>query len=208
MKKTFHFFLSILMISSLAFLIACEEEEAPPLDSKTAAFSVVDYGLWYYWSFETEDLVGTGDADPTADDDAVWAARDDWDLAFHRQDVRTNGGSSGQGQGGAQEASSSVLAEVTVAPTSGYTVDSSVDILAEFKMPPAYVSSPANTVVSKWADFDHTEGWSVVDKVFIVKTADGKYAKIKLVNFLDADDASGFVTMEYVYQPNGSTKLE
>jgi hypothetical protein len=87
-------------------------------------------------------------------------------------------------------------------------VDDSVAILAGFKMPPTYVNSPASVVASKWADHSHDEGWTIVDQAFVVKTADGKYAKIKLVNFLDENDASGFVTMEYVYQPDGSTKLE
>jgi hypothetical protein len=209
MKKAFYLLFSAIIFLGLITTTSCEKEEEPAaLEVETAAFSVADYGLWYYFSFEEGEVIGTGSAKPSDPDDAAWKARGDWDLAFHRQDVRTNSGTSGNGQGGALEAASATLSTITEAPSSGYVVDDSISILPAFAMPPTYVNSAGNTVVSNWAVFSHAEGWSIADKAFVVKTADGKYAKIKLVNFLDEDDASGFVTMEYVYQPDGTTRLE
>ena len=154
--------------------------------------------------------MGTGNSDPTASDDAIWKARLDWDLAFHYKDVRTNSGKSGNGKGGMLEASSSDFSKVTEAPASSYTVD---DVFTKFRltpaMPPVYVTSTANPVCIGWAKYNHQEhAWVFAEKVFIVKTANGKYAKIWLKNFLDDEDKSGTITMNYVYQPDGSRKLE
>ncbi len=209
MKKLINLSFILLAFVGLSTMISCDDKkEKDPLKVESAEINVEDYTLWYYFSFETGDVVGTGAADPSAADDATWKARKDWDLAFHRQDVRTNSGTSGDGQGGAQKASSSSLSAIKEAPVSGFAVDDSVSILPKFVMPPKYVKSAGNTLMSKWATHDHTEGWSIVDQAFVVKTADGKYAKVKLANFLNEDNESGHITMEYVYQPDGSTTLE
>ena len=44
--------------------------------------------------------------------------------------------------------------------------------------------------------------------VFIVKTAKGKYAKIQFLNFLNDQDKSGYLTLKYAFQKDGSTKFE
>jgi hypothetical protein len=42
-------------------------------------------------------------------------------------------------------------------------------------------------------------------QVYVIHTADGKYAKMRLVSsYCDGNQASGCFTMEYVYQGDGS----
>ena len=45
------------------------------------------------------------------------------------------------------------------------------------------------------------------DYVFIVRTASGKYAKLKAKSFYDDEGNSGIYSFEYAIQPNGSTNL-
>ena len=206
--------LGLMIIALFAgLLISCDDDDNEDLP-QAAAYNTLslytkDYTLWHYFSFEADSVIATGSADPEDGDDAEWKQRTDWDLAFHYKDLRTNSGFSGIGEGGMLEASKTDFDSVLVAPTSGYTVDDSLDIRLTSAMPPAYTASTANSVCDDWASYDHDEGaWVFVEKVFIVKTADGKYAKIWLKSFLDDEDNSGTITMEYAYQPDGSTSLE
>lgn len=209
MKKTTLLLKVLLIALTTTLFVACDEDDDPkPAENDTLSLYTKDYTIWHYFSFENG-IIGTGSADPTEPDDAEWKARTDWDLAFHYKDVRTNSGKSGDGQGGMLEATQTDFTLVTEAPTSGYTVDGDLDIRLTPAMPPVYVTSTANSVCDDWATYDHDEhAWVFVEKVFIVKTADGKYAKIWLKSFLDDEDNSGTITMEYAYQSDGSTNLE
>ncbi|QGY47600.1 hypothetical protein GM418_29205 [Maribellus comscasis] len=196
-------------------LISCDDDDGSEEDLPQAAMyntltlDAQERTLWHYFNFEDGNIVGTGSADPQDGDDATWKQRTDWDLAFHRNDVRTNSGVSGIGQGGMLEATETDFEEVLVAPASGYTVDDSIQIALTPAMPPVYTGSTGNSVCDDWASYDHDEhAWIFAEKVFIVKTADGKYAKIWLKSFLDDEDNSGRITMEYAYQSDGSTSLE
>ncbi len=173
----------------------------------TFELNVSDRKKWYYFSFK-DGLVGEGSAKPTDGDDAAWKEKDNWDLAFHNTNVRTNSGLSGNGQGGAFEMESNIMTEVTTAPGNDYITDTEIRIF--LNMPP---TNPAediknvggNTVLDLWADFAHETGtWTIKDKVFVIKTADGKYAKIQFVNYLDENDHGGLMKFNYVYQADGS----
>ncbi len=80
-----------------------------------------DNSKWTYYSLENNKLVGTSNfSDSIAD--KQWAARDDWDIAVCGDLIRTNGGDSGAGQGGIQEASED-YSTLKKAPESGYATD-------------------------------------------------------------------------------------
>ncbi len=210
MKKTTLLLKVLLIALASTFFVACDDDDddPKPAENDTLSLYTKNYTIWHYFSFENG-IIGTGSADPEDTDDATWKARTDWDLAFHYKDIRTNSGNSGDGQGGMIEASETDFSLVTEAPTTGYTVDGDLDIRLTPSMPPVYVTSTASSVCDDWASYDHDEGaWVFAEKVFIVKTADGKYAKIWLKSFLDEEDVSGTITMEYAYQADGSTNLE
>ncbi len=177
------------------------------LVSGSFELNVSDRKKWYYFSFK-DGLVGEGSADPAEGDDAAWKEKDNWDIAFHYSNVRTNGGTSGNGQAGVFEMESNVMAEVTTAPETDYVVDTEIRIF--LNMPPTNPAQdikdvPGNTVLDLWADFDHdTMVWSINDHIFVVRTADGKYAKIQFTNYLDEEDHGGLMKFNYVYQTDGS----
>ncbi len=208
-----------LALSVLILFSSCdkEKEEEMPKNLKTVKNQYVkDYGKWYYFSFATGSFVGEGIAlrdtiSPISD--SAWAERTDWDIAFHRNNVRTNSGLSGKGQGGVMVLSEQDINNVKEVPQGTFYVDEKIDeFMAESTMPPVYTSSSVCKKLNSWIDFNHDNmAWEInADKrgVFIIKTADGKYASIQLVNFLNDKDESGYLTFKYNYQPDGSKKFE
>ena len=211
MKNRKTLFNLVVIALLLGLVVSCEKDDDGPTatERKTLSLYTKDYTIWHYFSFSEDKIIGTGSADPANSDDDAWRQRTDWDIAFHYKEIRTNSGQSGIGQGGLLEASETNFNNVLEAPTAGYTVDNNLDIRLSPAMPPVYISSTGNSVCADWASYNHDEAaWVFAEKVFIVKTADGKYAKIKLKSFLDDDDVSGTITMEYAYQADGSTSLE
>lgn len=106
--KSKHVYLG-LMVCVLQ-LIGCSGSDDPVVEPvaqtvKTQAIDARDYSKWVYFSFEKGAVVSIGDGQ--------FQQSIDWDIAFHRNDVRINSGLSGPGNGGAQTAAVHELAQVT-----------------------------------------------------------------------------------------------
>lgn len=211
------------IIACIIFIASCKKV---PLWNKDYMFSYVeaqdgvfvydcsDYTLWHFFSFKDAGIIGSCDAmDSVAIEE--WRNRTDWDLAFHRQNVKSNSGLSGVGNGGILEY---VQEEfdfdvVTEAPTDGYSVDVADSVVYDMsQMMMGYIDyahTGVNPVTKEWAVLtDMMSGlWTYAQKVFVVRTADEKYAKIYLMNFKSDIGASGTVTMKYVYQSDGTVNL-
>ncbi len=125
----------------------------------------------------------------------------DWDIRLHRYQIGTNSGTSGSGQGGAYYTGETDFASVTTIKAEGYTADEMI----EESMSPGD-STSWNNVFYDWYDMDGMPP-TLTSKGYVygVKTADAKYAKIQTLDYYNADGTSGFLTVKYVYQPDGST---
>ena len=154
---------------------------------------------WIYFSLsEGKELEGINEDNR--------AENKSWDLAFNRYNIRTNSGLSGKGQGGALDTGLKDLNLIASVPEGEFVVDSMGIITAGMTgFPPPTMESPLNGVL---ADAIHFQGppptYTPNEHVYIVKTADGKYAKIQIQGFYNDEGQSGYVTFTYVYQPNGS----
>ncbi|MDR2010475.1 MAG: HmuY family protein [Bacteroidales bacterium] len=212
MKKT----LLLLTVTFLALSIftSCDKDDDPkPATGDTVEIDVASsWATWNYFSFSTGEIVGTGSAN--AEDDAEWKARTDWDIAFTRLYARTNSGISGSGNGGVIEIGTdnsdkaAVFANLIDAPASGYIADEEINELMIGMNPatgPVTYNAGGSAKISSWL----TMSMPVVatPKVFALKTADGKYAKIYLKGYQNDEGQSNVVVMEYVYQADGSTNL-
>lgn len=216
-KMNFKFFnVAMLLVACSLFMVSCDKDE-PKVEEKSESKiikekDVQDYGKWYYFSFEKDKFVGEGDADPAKGDDENWSKRTDWDIAFHTNNVRTNSGTSGVGKGGIMEVKTEDFNAVTEVPSNNFEIDKIVKgsvILSISKMPPPTANASISVAPNEWVQHVHGKGWILEKKnVFIVRTADGKYAKIQFVNFLNDESKSKFITMKYAYQKDGSTKFE
>ncbi len=198
-------FYTLLAIFALTF-VACDRSDNKTPGSGKEVKITTSFGKWTYFSFAKGDTVGTGSAN--AETDALWKARTDWDMAFLINNARTNSGTSGNGQGGVYYAGTDQFNAVTVAPEEGYTTDTNENIMYNMSRGPQYGIYPVN------AAFVYTNvvgnGFELAPKIFVVKTADGRYAKV-FIKEMVSDPANIYgriLTIEYFYQADGSTYLE
>ena len=124
----------------------------------------------------------------------------DWDIAYHYFDIKTNGGS-------VLETAETELDKVTTIPTDGYTADIATDSLyydlsGMMDNAIGYASGHVNKVLGKSAYLDLSNmppASGKSDKVYIIKTKDGQYAKMKVTDFVDDNGKKGNFTFNYVY---------
>ena len=119
-----------------------------------------------------------------------------WDLAARRFHLIVNGGEAFGGAGGAV---SSPLAweEITEAPPSGYaTTRGRLD------------GEPTNPALARWyrySFFAHT--LEPRPEVYVVRTAEGGYAKLRLLSYYCPGATAGCLTFEYAHRGDGSRSL-
>jgi hypothetical protein len=127
------------------------------------------------------------------------SATTNWDIAFNGTSIIINCGTRGPGAGGAIVQKSVDFNSITQAPATGYVVESSTAS-----------AIPGDT----WYSYDGTTHLisSIPGVVIIVRTADGKYAKMQILNYYKGaptpidpvNDISRYYEFKYVYQTDGS----
>jgi hypothetical protein len=183
---------------AMALFTACKEEETITPDTPLEATIVRDINATYtnyqYFSFATGDTVPFADSSTTK-----------WDIAFKGTTVIVNGGTSGPGNAGVIM-KDTLFTEVLTAPASGYAQDGATSKAIptgsnngwyNYAGPPSHLIAP------------------IAGRVFIVRTADGKYVKMEFISYYKGAPAapdgltstSKYYTIRFVYQPDGSTKL-
>lgn len=135
---------------------------------------------------------------------------DNWDIAFRGTSIIVNGGFAGTGEpvknGTASIATvTGVFSEITSAPAGS---EFKQDAEGAYAIPTGsgngwYSYNPANHVISP-----------IAGKVFVVKTHEGKYAKMEILSYYQdapanpaGTEPSKYYTFNFTYQPNGSTKF-
>ncbi len=213
------FFLLMLVVALFGFQ-SCQDkdDEKPKTQLKTGNVTVdaTDYAKWVYVSLETGKVVGTSEFDKTRSDN-------DWDIAFHRYDVRLNGGKSGSGKAGAYLAPGKKgkpgWDEIVTAPATGYVADKVMKMMKSPAMPPKFFDVSGSPVITggmgqgTWVNFKHdqkqgTAVYTVTNQIFVIKTAKGKYGKLWLKQYVDANKKGGHISFKYAYQENGSKDLK
>jgi len=143
------------------------------------------------------------------------SASNKWDIGLKFTSIIINSHASGPGEAGVIVKTDNQYETLTQAPTTGYAYDT-------------IATNNEGEPVIKYA-IDGTYGspnaWYVYDAVnhlvtskaglyFILKTADGKYAKMEIPSVTYADYTPGAMfpntlvyALNYVYQDNGSTDL-
>lgn len=133
------------------------------------------------------------------------SASNKWDIGFRGTSIIINGGAIRSGQGGAY-VYTGTFEELTTVPTSAtFAQDQSASVLAI----PAVSGSG-------WYNYNSSTNivTPIPGRVLVIKTGDGKYAKVEILSYYEnapatptATSRSRFYTFRYAYQPDGSTKL-
>lgn len=201
------YILSILALVSV--LLSCSKDEDVKLTSQTFTINATSQTKWVYFSFEKNDTIQLTESESTSKE---------WDIAFMRYMIKTNGGKTGSGQAAVyatnhygQTGLDSVL---SVDANPNWVTDDTVII---YGYNPANPEVPTvtkyilNPVLNDWYTRNIAGGAStLVSKkiVYVFRTANGKYAKFYINNYYNDEGTSGYVSIVYKYQNNGSTTLE
>ncbi len=199
---------SLMLLSIFFIATSCSsDDDDPKLPGNVKVkeyINVKSYTEWVYFSFSTGDVVEVTDFQNDLN----------WDIAFHRGDVRLNGGASGKGKAEAINTGKVGFDgwnAVTEAPQSGYAKDEVGMITIAFTGAGIVEEEqPFSQTLSGWITIDTSNPPPVYtphDKIFVIKTADGKYVKIWLYDYKDEKLAAGFVSFRYQYNESGSTQF-
>ncbi|PID88899.1 MAG: hypothetical protein CSB02_00305 [Bacteroidia bacterium] len=169
-------------------------------------YDVTDLTKWHYFSFE-KGFIGESTIWPAPGNDSIWKERTDWDIAFHKNNVKTNSGVSGNGQVGVIKLDTHDFESITKVPQGDWVTDIQDSVMVNNQGGHTFALSTVNPELNAWAGFNHDEmAWLLAKRnVFIIKTVDGKYAKLQFLNILNDEDASGYMTLQYVYAKDGGT---
>lgn len=141
-----------------------------------------DADAWRYFSFSRGTVIeGAGAAE--------------WDLAFRRYQILANGGPQYAGRGGITDLGTVAFDEVDALPETGY-------------QPNERTPDPRNPAIAAWyryGFFSHV--LSPKPHVWAVRTADGRYAKMQIVSYYCPGARPGCVTLRYVFQGDGTTRV-
>jgi hypothetical protein len=191
---------SLLIISAVFASCSDDETASTPLTGKTVTINASSHTNWVYYSFEQDTVVTLSDS----------ANSLDWDIAFKRSWIITNGGLSGKGQAGAfdtkTQGTSGFDALTSVPDTAVFAQDDSVTVAGMG----GYTTSIVNPVLKDCFTLSFGAKTTLIptNNIYILKTAKGKYVKLWFVSYYHTDGTSAYYTITYKYQSDGSKSLE
>ena len=207
-------FLAPVLLTGLVAFTSCSKDDnktptpIPPQNTakEVKNLNASDEQKWVYFSFQTGTTVEVTNPKTT----------DNWDIAFNRYNIRTNGGVSGIGEAEVVNTNSKDFAAVTKAPAEGYEKDKEV---TEYGRPrpgqtqPSETKSEKNPVISGTVNKQDSKGWynytppkqgentphfEITKYVYVLKTAKGgKYVKIQLTGYTNDKNETGYITFTY-----------
>ena len=164
----------------------------------TLQVDVRPYTTWTFLDLHALQADTANTADSLASADPPFA----WDIALHRWDVKTHGGSAlSSNYGSVEEAVSAgtLPAEAFVADVDSAVV---VDMSTKMEGYLGYSQSMVNPVLSQWIDIDTREMppiYTLSGRVYIVQLTDGTRAALQFTNYMDDASRKGFATIRYRY---------
>ena len=169
--------------------------------SGTIYIDATSYTKWTYIDFDTYSIDTTLIAEDGSESGDVMEG---WDLAVHRYDTKTNGGS-------VLETEYTSLDEFRVSgriPEGEYVEDIwtedriTIDMSQMMNGVILYAPSWFNPELSKWLNVDTSTMppvYTMSGRVYVLKTQDGKAAALQLNNYMNDSKVKGFMTIDYIY---------
>lgn len=149
---------------------------------RTVTVDASDSERWRYFSFREGTLVEEpGPAE--------------WDLAFRRFHIVANGGDGFAGRGGFVDLGDVAFDSVATVPAEGY-------------VPSEAGRDTTNAATEDWYDYSFTSHLlRPKARTYAVRTADGRYAKLRVVGYYCPGARPGCPTFRYVYQGDGTRRV-
>ena len=199
------------MVSMVGLFSACDilgdVYDDPVVEKQEGQYYVdaTDYAQWVYIDLHTP-VPAITTSTISLDNLTETGAPQEWDIAHHRYDVKTNGaavmmtpyhsideleraGIPSEGEWTADEESEQCITVDMSHMMEGYLV---------------YAPGHKNTVIGKWVEVDTSNmppNYTMHDNVMLLRLADGTFAAIQLANFMSTDSyqVKGWMTVNYKY---------
>ena len=157
------------------------------LTTQTVTINAYSEKNWAYFDFSRGAVVEIHDPSSL-----------EWDLAFRRGKVISNGGATNKfGKAGLIQMKETRFDAVSQVPTENYVAD------------PSTKTETENPILLKWYKYNYlTHKLTPKKNVYAFRTADTKFAKIHFQSFYCENKETGCIKMQYVYQNNGSNSFE
>lgn len=210
MKKTI--LLSLVALMTLLLCASCKsDKDEPKPATKKIVVDASDYTKWVYINFAKGEVV------------SVSAPETDlsWDLGLHRYDFKTNGGTSGKGQGAAfRTTQKDLMGNIPTPKDSDWTLDREGLLLMKFgankdgKHDMKYEKQSANFLLTSEPK-GNGKGYlnkgiismagmpptvTIDPSVFLVRSAAGQIVRIRVLDYQSATKKTGHITLEYAMQ--------
>jgi len=156
------------------------------LETKLKVINASSEEDWVYFDFSRGEVVNIHDKTSL-----------EWDLAFRRSKVISNGGATNKfGRAGLIDLGTMNFDQVVEVPPDNYIQDMATRTETE------------NPILLKWYRYNYlTHKLSAKPNTYAVKTANNKYGKVKFLDFYCANKETGCIKMQYVYQDDGSNQF-
>ena len=155
------------------------------------------YTQWVYIDFSEQSIVTLG-----YDEDAP----QNWDIALHRYDVKTNGAKVVEtNYSDFDQAITATIDEADLVSDIWTTNQIVIDMSTMMDGYLGYTESYYNPELSKWLNVDTSTMppiYTPSGKVYIVYLPDGTRAGVKLLNFMNDMQVKGYMTIQYMYPFN------
>ncbi|MDR2466458.1 MAG: HmuY family protein [Prevotellaceae bacterium] len=155
---------------------------------------------WHYYSFGEDKVLGS--ADESAENNAAWAARKDWDIAVRRYNIRTNSGeftAAGAKGGVATQGTGVTFESLQKVPAGAIFVGDKAVTSSGMGGTTTVVRSEATVILFK----QNEDGSLVMPPVYlpapthIFRTADGEnYYKVRFTQYQNAESVTGHVKFD------------
>ncbi len=211
MKKTI--LLSLAALMTLLLCASCKSDKNEPKPAtKKIVVDASDYTKWVYINFDKGEVVNVS----TPETDLSW------DLGLHRYDFKTNGGTSGKGQGAAARTTQKdLMGNIPTPKDSEWTLDREGLLLMKFgankdgKHDMEYKKQSANFLLTSEPKGQGGQGYlnkgiismsgmpptvTVDPSVFLVRSAAGKIVRVRVLDYQSATKKTGHITLEYTIQ--------
>lgn len=164
----------------------------------TVHVDATDYRRWTFIDFHALAVDSLDMTDPQAREP------EEWDIAVHRYDAKTNGGTVLETGFTGFDAlrNTGTMPEGTYVADTWTTGKIAIDMSGMMDGHIVYAESYWNEELSKWLDVDTSNmppSYTLSNKVYVIRLKDGTSAAVRLTNYMNTAGVKGYLTIDYLY---------
>ncbi len=160
------------------------------------------YGQWVYIDFHNKTIQNVDITTDSVSGTANFIEPDEWDIAIHRFQVKTNNGSAIETVYASIDdlKKAGHLPDSTFLPDTWYDKKVITDLSGMMSGNIKYCPSYVNDVVGRWiTSSGMPPTYTTSDKVYVIRLSDDSYAAIHFDSYMDNEGTKGYITCSYEY---------